>query len=1096
MAACPTCGTENPDRARFCLDCGTALGSAPEERRESRRVVTVLFTDIVGSTALGEALDAETLRGVMARYFAAMEAAILRHGGTVEKFIGDAVMAVFGLPQLHEDDALRAVRAAAEMRRALAELNERFEADHGIAIRARTGVNTGEVVAGPAGNRQLLVTGDAVNTAARLEQAATAGEILLGHTTWQLVRDAAAADPVDPVAAKGKQQPVRAYRLVSVTERAGGPDRAGERARGADAVGRGANVAPARDGPLVGRAAELTRVEAVFSRVVLDRQPTLLSVIGPPGVGKSRLVAEFVDGLAGRARVLRGRCLSYGEGLTYWPLRELIHAAAGIEETDTPADALRKVLGVTGAEGDGPLIADRLASAIGLTRGAVAGEEIFWAARRTLERLASDGPLVVVFEDIHWAEATFLELLEHLREQTGAVPLLILCPARPELLDANPAWADARPNGDAIRLEGLSPAASDSLIDAVPGGRAVPQRLRDRLLSIAEGNPLFVEEMVRLLLDTGAVRPEGGAATLMDDAEIARVDIPPTIQALMSSRLDQLPGPERRTAQRGSIVGRVFEASAVTTLTPETARANVAEHLDALVRKDLVRLETGEARQDAPVEATGLAFKFRHILIRDAAYDALPKSERAELHEAFADWLEAGAGERVGEYTEILGHHLEQAYRYRTELRDAGEPAQAVGRRAAARLAEAGERARDRGDVVVASQLFARAGGLPAAGVAARLSLLLDWSDALLSAGLMEDSLRRVQEALALAVETGDRAVAARARLLRSEVWLTDGTLVSPGEGVSAEVDAALVDAEASGDARALADAWQARATLTYLSGRLEESAVEMSNALEHAHATGDAPFVLRLELNRLTEAVVGPDPASEVAALANQLLARTAAYPSNRADALRLLSIMEAMLGRNDEALRHMDESIAIMSDLRQPGGRINCKLDRSWLLRLAGDLPAAEIELRGALVEIDRLGDLTLRSFGASRLAVVLVAQGKLEDAVPFIEEADRIPSVTNRTRMVGARARIRAANGDPGAREDADRVLEMVADSAFISVKTDAWIDAAEVMAALGDHDAALRNQREALRLAEQKENLALAAQLRRRLAEMEAAAAAAG
>jgi len=394
MAACPTCGAENPPEARFCSTCATRLTPAAVGR-ETRKTVTVLFADVAGSTALGERLDPESLRGLMSRYFGDMKAIIEGHGGNVEKFIGDAVMAVFGIPILHEDDALRAVRAATDIRDRLAALNAELGASRGLAITFRTGLYTGEVVAGDPATGQTLVTGDTVNTAARLEQAAPPGEILIGAPTYHLVRDAVEVEAVEPIVAKGKAEPVPAYRLIAV--------RAGL-----------AGHARRLDTPLVGREAELAHLRSAYERAVAKRSPELVTVLGPAGVGKSRLVAEFLASTAAQATILKGRCLPYGDGITYWPLREIVHAAAGITDADGAAEAMIKLREILDDAPDADLIARRVGIAIGLESEAAPQEELFWAIRKLLEHLARQRPLVTVWEDIHWAEPTLLDLLEYI----------------------------------------------------------------------------------------------------------------------------------------------------------------------------------------------------------------------------------------------------------------------------------------------------------------------------------------------------------------------------------------------------------------------------------------------------------------------------------------------------------------------------------------------------------------------------------------------------------------------------------------------------------------------------------------------------------
>ncbi len=411
MPACPECGRENPRGSRFCNACGAALAEAAAEPREMRKTVTIVFADVSGSTALGERLDAEAVRRVMGRWFESARMVLERHGGTVEKFVGDAVMAVFGIPTLHEDDALRAVRAAAELETALAELNAALERDHGVRLEVRTGVNTGEVVAGEG---ETLATGDAVNVAARLEQAAQPGEILLGPDTYHLVRDAVAADPVRSLRLKGKAEPVEARRLRSVRPGVAGVERR-------------------LDAPLVGRTLELAQLRQAYERTVRERRASLFTLLGPAGIGKSRLVDEFSNSIDGEATVLRGHCLPYGEGITFWPLVEMLQGSG----REAPGERVRELLA---GDPDADLVAARLGVAVGGTDAAGSTEDAFWAVRKLFERVARMGPLVVVVDDLHWAEPTFLDLIDHVADWSRQAPILLLCVARPELLEARPTW--------------------------------------------------------------------------------------------------------------------------------------------------------------------------------------------------------------------------------------------------------------------------------------------------------------------------------------------------------------------------------------------------------------------------------------------------------------------------------------------------------------------------------------------------------------------------------------------------------------------------------------------------------------------------------
>ena len=448
MIECQVCGHDNPETNRFCGECAAPLVQA-EPRSEARKTVTIVFCDVVGSTAMGEALDPESLRRVMERFFGTMQAAIERHGGTVEKFIGDAVMSVFGVPQVHEDDALRAVRAAADMRTALATLNEDLDRDHGITLACRIGVNTGEVVAGT--GERTIATGDAVNVAARLEQAASPGEILLGEGTFALVRDAVIVEPIDALSAKGKTDPVPAFRLIEVTPGAAG-------------------FARHLDAPMVGRERELALLQDAFERTVNDHACQLFTVLGVGGVGKSRLMAAFVDDLGDRATVLRGRCLPYGEGITFYPLAEALLEIADLHEADSPETARAKLAALAGSGKDAGRIAELVGQAIGFG-GSAAPEETFWAVRMLLEQLATHRPLVFAIDDLQWAEPKFLELVEHVADLARDASILLACMARPELLDDHPGWAGGKLNATSILIEPLGPEECGALVREPVGGR-------------------------------------------------------------------------------------------------------------------------------------------------------------------------------------------------------------------------------------------------------------------------------------------------------------------------------------------------------------------------------------------------------------------------------------------------------------------------------------------------------------------------------------------------------------------------------------------------------------------------------------------------
>ena len=569
-------------------------------------MVSVVFCDVVGSTALGESTDPEAVRALLARYFEMMRGIVESHGGSVEKFIGDAVMAVFGVPAVHEDDAVRACRAAVEMR----------DAFPALGIEGRIGVASGEVVSG---TEERLATGDTVNVAARLQQAAEPGEILIADVTRALAGGAVDVVALRELLLKGKRDPVPVFRLVDARE---APERR-------------------HDMPFVGRDPELAAVVAAWDRVLGGRSCELFTIVGEAGLGKSRLVAEALGSID--ARVVRGRCLPYGSGITYWPVVEVVKQLNALPSEPAAVAAIRSLLGET-AEG-------------------TSADEIGWAFRRLLEEQA---PLVVVFDDIQWGEETFLDLVEHLALLSAGAPILLLCMARPELLDSRPAWPAW------VRLEPLSAEEAAGLI-----GSSVTDELRTRIAASAGGNPLFISEMLGMT---------------HGDTDIV---VPSSLKALLAARLDQLDPAERRVLERGSVEGEVFHRGVVQALAPEEGQ--VTTRLAALVRRELIRPERALFEGED-------GFRFRHLLLRDAAYDALPKAVRAELHSGFAAWLER-RGDLV-ELDEIVGFHLEQAARYKNEL---GRPDPVLALRAGARLAAAGRNAGWRGDNRAADRLFGRA---------------------------------------------------------------------------------------------------------------------------------------------------------------------------------------------------------------------------------------------------------------------------------------------------------------------------------------------------------------------------------------------------
>jgi len=678
------------------LDLATAPGPVPVEdlvsqqethpipsvprRRDTRRTVTTLIADVRGSTLAGEPLDPESRREPLDRCFQEMRAVLERHGGTVELVVGDAVVAVFGVPLVHEDDALRAVRAAFEMRDALAALNDHLETELGARLTMRVGVNTGEVVAAWGTGSTTSVTGDAVNAAAQLQQAAVAGEILLSEGTHRLVRWAIDAEPTGPLDPLGQSGSMRAFRLLALR-----PGVTGHQQR--------------FDSPLVGRERERRQLGSAFEQATADETCQLFTLLGPAGVGKSRLVHEFLGSIRPKAQVLRGRCPPYGERVAFWPVAETIKQAAGISDADSAAEVRGKIEALLGADHQGSAVADHVATIIGLSEAPSSSEETFRAIRTLYESIARGHPLAIVFDDVQWGEPFFLDLIEHLADASRGTPILLLVIARPELLEDRPGWAGGKLRSTSVLLGPLNEGEVSRLVANLLGGTAASPAVERRIMEAAEGNPLFVEEFLAMLLEDGLVRRVGDEWIGM--ANLATIATPGSIRALLAARLDRLPIGEREVLQLAAVVGKTFTREAVEALVETDTLSDVAERLESVVRKEIIR-------PDRSAPDTVDAYRFRHILIRDAAYAALPKGERAELHERFADFQEQAAGDRRSEYEEVIGYHLEQATRYRQGLGRNDDRTRDLARRAAQLLGAAGVRAIQRGDALASSRLLER----------------------------------------------------------------------------------------------------------------------------------------------------------------------------------------------------------------------------------------------------------------------------------------------------------------------------------------------------------------------------------------------------
>ena len=1054
MPFCGQCGTENPDVAKFCLACGSPLVATPPAQ-EFRKIVTIVFSDLKGSTAMGERLDSESLREVMTRYFDAMSAELERHGGVVEKFIGDAIMAVFGLPKLHEDDALRAVRAASDMQRTQASLNDELERNWGVRLTVRTGVNTGEVVAGDVSG-QRLVTGDAVNVAARLEQAAGAQEILLGDLTYRLVRDYVDVEPVEPLELKGKSEPVPAYRLMAVREDSERPRRL--------------------DSPIVGRAEELARMQTALAQTIEDRHCRLVTVVGEAGVGKSRLVDEFVRSLGPDTHFLRGRCLPYGDGITFWPLAEAVRQAAGILERDSTEVALQKLSALSGdAEAE-----ERVASAIGLMPTHFPGEELAWGTRKLLEALARPGPLVLLFEDVHWAEPTFLELVQHVVDTAEDAALLVVCTARHELVERRPDWSTGE-GALRIELERLGEAEAGEIAGHLLGRAGLDERIRARVVEASEGNPLFVEQLISMLIDEGLIRFEDGRWHA--EPGIDRAVVPPTIQALLAARLDYLDAEERAVIEPASVVGQVFVTNAVVHLVPERMRDDVGQHLGALTDKQLVQPELARSLEEE-------AFRFHHILIRDTAYEGILKRSRATYHEQFVEWADSVNREGATEYEEILGYHLEQAHRYLVELAPADLHARALGLDAARRLTSAGRRAFARGDVPAAANLLGRAVALLADADEARLELLPDYGEALLQLGRFEESQAVLEEAIRLAESEGAATVRAHAALVRLLVRLRTGDQESWRNDAAVTIAEAMAIFEEESDDKGMAKGWRLLSWTHGTACHFALAAETSELAIRHAQQANDQRQQTQAATAYAAAAVFGPTPVDEAIERCERMIADVSGDRHSEGILLALLASLKAMHGSFDEARELVARGRAMLEDLGLRA-RVARVAHEAWRVEmLAGDVESAERVLRDGYDLLVEIGEKYLRSTLAGLLGQTLYELGRYDEVEALASEARELATADDVDTQALWRSVLSKTLARQGELEEAETLvreaLEILEPTDAVLLKFGAWLDLAEVLRLAGREEEAREALAQAGELAEIKGAPVMVAAARTRLA----------
>jgi tetratricopeptide (TPR) repeat protein len=945
-----------------------------------------------------------------------MSGVLERHGGTVEKFIGDAVMAVFGIPELHEDDALRAVRAATELRQALAELNEQLERDLAVRIGIRVGVNTGEVVAGDGTGGQMLATGDAVVVAKRLEESARTGEILLGEPTRRLVENAVVLEPREDLTLKGKSDPHLAWNVLAVIE-------------GASAYAR------RLDAPLIGRENELQLLSGAYDEAIATRSCRLFTVVGPAGMGKSRLASELCSSLRDEATILTGRCLAYGDGITFWPLVEMI----GTLGSD---DGVRELL--AGAE-DGELVATRVLGAVGANPAApAAGGETFWAVRRLFEELARDHPLIVLVEDIHWAEPTLLDLLEYLAGWTHDAGVLLLCLTRPDLLEERPGWLTQ--TGGGVVLDPLTDEQARQLLDELALEWPLDAAAREHITEAAEGNPLYLEQMAAMLA-------EGGPTDR----------IPPTIHALIAARLDRLPADERALLESAAVAGKYFVRSWLRKLLAESDQSAVDATLLSLARKDMLTARPG--REDA--------YRFRHVLIRDAAYAGIRRACARSCTSATPTGPRTPAAAGPATSTRSSATTLEQAVRYREQLGPLDDDGVALAQRAAEILGAAGRRAFARDDAPAAVNLLDRAVALATDEQPARLDLSRELGLALWSLGEVARAEALLNGIVAAASAGGDKREEWSALVEQSAMR----SMVDPAQSTDAlEIALQAIDVFTElGDEHGLARSWRALGVVHRHRGHLGASEQACERALEHAVRAGDRREESRSADQLCTALLYGPAEATSALGRCQGMLMRAGGNPLFEANVLASIAGLHGMLGEFDEARNAARRAETIYVDLGLRLALAGLTQILGQVELLAGDAHAAErVARRGydILHEIGSAGD------SDALLAEALHVQERREEAEALVESAlerTHESDVGPRVLLLGLRAKL------SGRVDDARAAVELASATDALNLQGDAFTNLAETLRHVARAEDAAAALATAVKVYERKGNRAAVARV---------------
>jgi class 3 adenylate cyclase/tetratricopeptide (TPR) repeat protein len=1038
MPACPTCDAVITEPRASCPRCGAPL--AASDSSGEFRIVTVLFCDVVNSTALGRQLEPVVTKRVNALYGEAVRRVLGGGGARVGKRHGDGFMAAFGILELHEDDALRAVHAAGELRAAIGELSEELRRERGVDFEIRIGINTGNLLVNDAGTMEEDLTGDAVNLAKRFEEAAGVGEIILGEETYRLVADAVVAEPAGRLTIDGFPGPQDTWRLLEIL-----PDRPGRVRR--------------FHAPMVGRELEGELLGRLLERVVAEESCHLASVLGPGGVGKSRLVDEFVGRLGARAAVLRAHCPQLGTSVTMWPLVEIVRQAAEISSADSPELARTRVAELVRDEERGELVAERVAQMLGVVAGAERPEGTLWAVHRLLRAGARRRPLVVVIDDLQWADPILLDAVEQLIDLSQDTPMLLVCIARPdELLSRHKGWPATRVNALSLRLSPLGEREGEQLVGHLLGGRVDPA-VHALVTERAQGYPLIVEELVANLRDEGRLRDLDGRWVLRLEATDAdgrdRWSIPTSIHALLQARLERLEAREaggRAIIEASSVVGEQFHVGDVQALTRLDDPAAVDAVLQELVRLDLLQADHSAASVPLP-PGSGPGYRFRHPMIQSVAYERMPEDRRAELHERYADWLAERTRDNPDQFDELVAHHFHESYRYASKLNPGDDHTRQVACRAGERYSVAGRRAVIRGDSRLVQAWLGRAVRLLPDDHPDRLRALPQLAEAQQASGKLTEAARAYQELAKSATAGGHEGLATHATIGRLRLLALHDPERFLREGRD-QVELAIPVFERLDDPLGLAKAWHLLAYLDWTRGRLSVAGASSEKARSFARAARDRYWEATILGQHCLILYWGSTPLDQVERANREALAeaRRSGMRALEATTLRVLARVAALRGSLDEARQLVGAADAITADLGESLTQAADCISRALIELLDDDLAAAEEMLRSGYVRLEEMGATGPLASVAAMMARVVLLRGRGDEAEELTRTCERIAAPSQLDAQVkwrSIRAIALARRGDPDADRLARRAVDLADASDQIDSRAEARVDLAEVL-----------------------------------------------